>query len=173
MSFWDDIEAQRAEQSALDQQKQITADLRNLWQNAEMPTLQFDDGRKYGNLQNQGVLGQQLDDIRRKASRSGIFNSGFLNSLQNPAYRNFGFNTAFTEGQIGKAKTQAEQNWERMKLMGEASAIEGLMDPTLAIAMMNLQRQYNEPSTWEQMLGVGTLGMGTAAGLGWQPLATT
>lgn len=61
-------------------------------------------------------FGQQQRDILSTLARSGIMNSGFANSMMNPAYENLYKNFAQSSAQIGDAMRQDELERYRIQM---------------------------------------------------------
>ena len=63
----------------------------------------------------QGQLGQEREGIRRDASRAGLSSSpGFMHSLENPAWQNYGKNLVSGEAAISQMELQSWMELQRM-----------------------------------------------------------
>lgn len=76
----------------------------------------LDDMRRNLALQNQGVLNQELEQLRRFTARTGLDNSGYQASLQNPAFQGFGERGIAGEAAISQAEMNAWLQLENLKL---------------------------------------------------------
>jgi hypothetical protein len=80
--------------------------------------------RKYGSLQNQNLLRQMLDTTRANAARTGISNSGFINSMQVPAFESYSKNMTGMEADIGRAEMEAQMAREGHQLTRDLNSYE-------------------------------------------------
>lgn len=81
--------------------------------------------RRYNKMINEGTLAQNMDETRRNVARMGLNNSGYLSSLQQPAYKTYAQGSLAGEKAISDAELQAWlrlQEMEMQKAMAQMQA---------------------------------------------------